>query len=289
MSYAIAATVSDLRARFEPAAAETLETDKPAAATAGRVLALRTAGKAGFLDLSDGLTRIQVYVRRDAVGDAAFELYRALDLGDWIGVEGEIFRTRTGRALDQGASPDVSRQVLPSAAREVARPEGRRAALPAALPRSRRQSRLAAGLRAARSDRPLDPPIPRRARVSRGRDADDAADRGRRDRAAVRDAPQRARHGALPSHRAGALSEAPRRRRNAEGVRDQPQLPQRGDLDAAQPRVHDARVLRGLRRGQGPHGPDRRAALGPRARGRGRTCGRPGAEERSTGRRPSAG
>ena len=96
MSYAIAATVSDLRARFEPAAAETLETDKPAAATAGRVLALRTAGKAGFLDLSDGLTRIQVYVRRDAVGDAAFELYRALDLGDWIGVEGEIFRTRTG-------------------------------------------------------------------------------------------------------------------------------------------------------------------------------------------------
>ena len=84
------------RARFETAAAETLEAEKPAAATAGRVLALRTAGKAGFLDLSDGRARLQVYVRRDAVGDAAFELYRALDLGDWIGVEGEVFRTRTG-------------------------------------------------------------------------------------------------------------------------------------------------------------------------------------------------
>ena len=52
-------------------------------------------------------------------------------------------------------------------------------------------------------------------------------------------------------------------------LRDQPQLPQRGHLDAPQPRVHDARVLRGLRRGQGPDGPDRGAALGPRARGRG--------------------
>jgi lysyl-tRNA synthetase class 2 len=57
---------------------------------------VRNQGKAGFLDLSDGRSRIQVYVRRDAVGDAAFELYRLLDLGDWVGVEGDVFRTRTG-------------------------------------------------------------------------------------------------------------------------------------------------------------------------------------------------
>jgi lysyl-tRNA synthetase class 2 len=96
MSFPAVDTVSDIRARFQDAAGETLEAQKPAATTAGRVLALRTAGKAGFLDLSDGRSRLQVYVRRDAVGDAAFELYKALDLGDWIGVEGEVFRTRTG-------------------------------------------------------------------------------------------------------------------------------------------------------------------------------------------------
>jgi lysyl-tRNA synthetase class 2 len=94
--FGIADTVSGIRARFGEAAAEKLEADRPAVATAGRVLALRTAGKAGFLDLSDGCNRLQVYVRRDAVGDAAFELYKVLDLGDWIGVEGDVFRTRTG-------------------------------------------------------------------------------------------------------------------------------------------------------------------------------------------------
>jgi lysyl-tRNA synthetase class 2 len=94
--FGITATISAIREQFGDAAAESLEAEKPAAVTAGRVLALRTAGKAGFLDLSDGRVRLQVYVRRDAVGDAAFELYKALDLGDWIGVEGEVFRTRTG-------------------------------------------------------------------------------------------------------------------------------------------------------------------------------------------------
>ena len=96
MSFPAGATVSEIRGRFHDSTGEGLEEQKPSATTAGRVLALRTAGKAGFLDLSDGRSRLQVYVRRDAVGDAAFELYRALDLGDWIGVEGEVFRTRTG-------------------------------------------------------------------------------------------------------------------------------------------------------------------------------------------------
>ena len=94
--FPVDATVSEIKERHGSSDAGQLEQAKPAVVTAGRVLALRTAGKAGFLDLSDGRARVQVYVRRDAVGDAAFELYRALDLGDWIGVEGEVFRTRTG-------------------------------------------------------------------------------------------------------------------------------------------------------------------------------------------------
>jgi lysyl-tRNA synthetase class 2 len=96
LEFPISATVTELVDAHRQSTGEELETRAVSTRTAGRVLALRTAGKAGFLDLSDGRSRLQVYVRRDAVGDAAFELYRALDLGDWLGVEGEMFRTRSG-------------------------------------------------------------------------------------------------------------------------------------------------------------------------------------------------
>src|SRR5512138_151342 len=94
--YPVTATVSEVVARHQDTEAEKLQAEPPSVSTAGRVLAQRHQGKAGFLDLSDGRTRLQVYIRRDVVGDDAFELYRRLDLGDWIGVEGDVFRTRTG-------------------------------------------------------------------------------------------------------------------------------------------------------------------------------------------------
>ena len=90
---------------------------------------------------------------------------------------------------------------------------------------------VARRVRQALADRAGDARVLRRARLPRGRDADDAPDPRRRRGAAVRHAPQRARHGAVPAHRAGALPEAAGRRRLREGVRDQPQLPQRGHLD----------------------------------------------------------
>jgi lysyl-tRNA synthetase class 2 len=65
-------------------------------AIAGRVMALRDFGKAGFLQVQDRTGRLQVHARRDRLGDAGFELYRLLDLGDVIGVAGRPFRTRTG-------------------------------------------------------------------------------------------------------------------------------------------------------------------------------------------------
>ncbi len=96
VEFPLTATVTELVEANRDATGEELESRAVSLKTAGRVLALRTAGKAGFLDLSDGRSRLQVYLKRDAVGDTAFELYRALDLGDWLGVEGELFRTRTG-------------------------------------------------------------------------------------------------------------------------------------------------------------------------------------------------
>jgi lysyl-tRNA synthetase, class II len=95
--YPVSATVSAVVAQHDGSSSEDLQRDVPVLSTAGRVLAQRNQGKAGFLDLSDGRSRLQIYVRRDVVGDAAFELYRRLDLGDWVGVEGEVFRTRTGQ------------------------------------------------------------------------------------------------------------------------------------------------------------------------------------------------
>ena len=66
------------------------------ACTAGRIVAQRDFGKAAFLNLQDRSGTLQVYVRRDTMGDEAFELYRLLDVGDVIGVEGKLGKTRTG-------------------------------------------------------------------------------------------------------------------------------------------------------------------------------------------------
>jgi lysyl-tRNA synthetase class 2 len=94
--YPLTDSVSDVVRRHREMTAQDLEKLAATVRTAGRILAQRNQGKAGFLDLSDGSSRLQLYVRKDAVGERGWELYRALDLGDWIGVEGEIFRTRTG-------------------------------------------------------------------------------------------------------------------------------------------------------------------------------------------------
>jgi lysyl-tRNA synthetase class 2 len=63
---------------------------------AGRIMTMRLMGKAAFLHLSDGIHQLQVYLRRDEVGERGWELYQKLDLGDWIGVTGFLFVTRTG-------------------------------------------------------------------------------------------------------------------------------------------------------------------------------------------------
>ncbi len=62
----------------------------------GRIQTVRRMGKAGFLHLMQNGERLQVYLKKDAVGEKDFELYKLLDIGDIIGVDGYLFRTRTG-------------------------------------------------------------------------------------------------------------------------------------------------------------------------------------------------
>jgi lysyl-tRNA synthetase class 2 len=107
-------TPGQIREIFEAVGAPELQERKEFVRTCGRILSLRPHGKAGFMDISDGEHRLQAYVRRDAVGTENFELFKLFDLGDIIGVEGTVFRTRTNE-LTVSASKvhHLSKNLLP--------------------------------------------------------------------------------------------------------------------------------------------------------------------------------
>jgi len=72
-----------------------LEANKREVRVAGRIVSYRLMGKAGFAHLQGSGKRIQIYVKKDVVGERGFQLFHLLDLGDSIGVRGHLFRTRT--------------------------------------------------------------------------------------------------------------------------------------------------------------------------------------------------
>jgi lysyl-tRNA synthetase class 2 len=90
--YDVTHHAADCLARGDAVGAEPGERVK----VAGRLVALRGHGKAGFAHVLDGTGRIQLYFRADQLGDAHFQRYQLLDVGDWIGAEGPLFRTKTG-------------------------------------------------------------------------------------------------------------------------------------------------------------------------------------------------
>ncbi|MGO9796543.1 MAG: lysine--tRNA ligase [Terracidiphilus sp.] len=91
-----ATPLAEVRANWDQATGEELEAKRETVAVAGRIMAIRQQGKAGFATLQQEGARLQIYVRLDAVGEQGFALYKLLDLGDHIGVTGYLFRTRTG-------------------------------------------------------------------------------------------------------------------------------------------------------------------------------------------------
>ncbi len=108
-SYATTITVPELRAKYDSLTAEQFEADLAAGKKievfiAGRIMAIRVQGKAGFAQLQQAGQRMQLYVRKDDVGDDGFALYKLLDLGDHIGARGFLFRTRTGELTVHVAS-----------------------------------------------------------------------------------------------------------------------------------------------------------------------------------------
>jgi len=94
--------------------AEELESPRVTVRVAGRIMAIRLMGKAGFAHLQQDGQRLQIYVKKDAVGDAGFELWKLLDLGDHIGVRGYLFRTRTGElSIHAEELTFLSKDLLP--------------------------------------------------------------------------------------------------------------------------------------------------------------------------------
>jgi lysyl-tRNA synthetase, class II len=89
-------TLPQIIAEFSPRTIEELAAQKIPVRVAGRVMSLRPHGKAGFAHLAGNGAKLQIYVRLDAVGERDWELYKLLDLGDLVGVDGYLFRTRTG-------------------------------------------------------------------------------------------------------------------------------------------------------------------------------------------------
>ena len=89
-------TIPQILTGYSDKPAEQLENPRVNVRIAGRIMAIRLMGKAGFAHLQQDGQRLQIYVKKDAVGDKGFELYKLLDLGDHVGASGYLFRTRTG-------------------------------------------------------------------------------------------------------------------------------------------------------------------------------------------------
>jgi len=95
-------TIGKIRDRYADRTAQQLDAERPHVELAGRVMSIRIQGKAGFATLQGearrkrvGRRQLQIYVRIDAFGEKNFQLFKLLDVGDYVGVRGYLFRTRT--------------------------------------------------------------------------------------------------------------------------------------------------------------------------------------------------
>ncbi len=97
-------TSRDLHEAFDSLSDDELKSVGETFRLAGRIMAIRDFGKASFIQVQDRKGRIQVYIQKDIVGEAAFQRFKTLDVGDLIGLEGKIFRTRTRELTLQAQS-----------------------------------------------------------------------------------------------------------------------------------------------------------------------------------------
>ncbi|MEH7457127.1 lysine--tRNA ligase [Bacillus pseudomycoides] len=89
-------STKELLSLYEEFSKEELEEKEISVSIAGRIMTKRGKGKAGFAHIQDLHGQVQIYVRKDAVGDEQYELFKTADLGDLVGIEGKVFKTNVG-------------------------------------------------------------------------------------------------------------------------------------------------------------------------------------------------
>jgi len=94
-NFKISHTSKDILETFGSLSDEELKSVRETFCLAGRILAIRSFGKASFIHIQDRKGKIQAYSQKDIIGDQAYQLFKTLDIGDFVGLEGIIFRTKT--------------------------------------------------------------------------------------------------------------------------------------------------------------------------------------------------
>ena len=88
-------TPKEILEKYAGSTVEELESSPVTVSVPGRIVALRPHGKAAFAHIAGDGARLQIYVRQDIVGEEAYKLFKLMDLGDFVGVTGHLFRTKT--------------------------------------------------------------------------------------------------------------------------------------------------------------------------------------------------
>ena len=95
-AFAVTAHAEDLRSAHGEKTSEELEAENNEVSIAGRIMSKRRMGKIGFMHIQDRSGKIQVVVKKQVVGDEVYELFKASDLGDIIGIKGKVIKTNAG-------------------------------------------------------------------------------------------------------------------------------------------------------------------------------------------------
>jgi lysyl-tRNA synthetase class 2 len=93
--FEVSASAQELVEKFGSAPKDTLEQTKTEVTVAGRIVAMRSFGKACFCHIQDGSGRIQLYFQKNTLGEDRYALFKKIDIGDFIGARGFLFRTKT--------------------------------------------------------------------------------------------------------------------------------------------------------------------------------------------------
>ena len=96
LRWEVTALAGDLQQQYRDTPAAFFDSEAVAVSLAGRLMTLRDHGKTTFADLKDRTGQIQIYLREDRLGNEAYNLLKWTDIGDFLGVTGRLFRTRTG-------------------------------------------------------------------------------------------------------------------------------------------------------------------------------------------------